>query len=361
MSNHYFKTNDDSPNSNLYLQYKQNRLSSPLHLYKNIKLLQMTMKNNINHILIIADIEGSSGCWNYGASSFMTDEWAHACVSMSLDMDAVVRALYDAGVKKITIKDFHRTGYNLLPELIDPRAKIVSGYIKGPVPGLGDPEDAEVLMLIGMHAASGSGSFLAHTLTSRVASLRVKERLMSEVELFSASLAHYGIRPVFFSGCPAACEQAEETIKGIGTYGIDKSSGPGSIDIMNWRAGLANAAVESLNNNKTEPYLPKGPFHAILAMRDGEEAAKKIADRWRLDREGNNIFLRTSNINDLYNDLIRICYLTPGIERMITPALFLYNLWGRLGLAWARKRMKNIVSTEQYLSCKKNLSSIYED
>jgi hypothetical protein len=65
-------------------------------------------------ILIIADIEGSSGCWNYRASSFMTPEWARACVEMSRDVSVVVKALLDAGVEHISIKDFHRTGYNLL-------------------------------------------------------------------------------------------------------------------------------------------------------------------------------------------------------------------------------------------------------
>jgi D-amino peptidase len=57
---------------------------------------------------------------------------------MSLDVDAVV-GLFDAGVRQVTVKDFHRTGYNLLPEMIDHRARIDCGYRRGPVPGLGDP------------------------------------------------------------------------------------------------------------------------------------------------------------------------------------------------------------------------------
>jgi D-amino peptidase len=47
--------------------------------------------------------------------------------------------LFDAGVKTVTVKDFHRTGFNLLPELMDPRVNVVQGYIKGPVPGMGNP------------------------------------------------------------------------------------------------------------------------------------------------------------------------------------------------------------------------------
>ena len=127
------------------------------------------MTQKIKNILIIADIEGSSGCWNYAASSFMTDQWCKACVDMTRDVNAVTHALLDAGVEQITVKDFHRTGFNLLPEMIDPRVKIVSGYRRKPVPGIGDPDEARAVVFLGMHAASGTGGFLAHTLPAGTA------------------------------------------------------------------------------------------------------------------------------------------------------------------------------------------------
>jgi D-amino peptidase len=126
-----------------------------------------------SNVLVIADIEGSSGCTSRRASAFLTDEWARACLSMSRDVDAVVRALFSAGAGQVTVKDFHRTGHNLLPEAIDDRAAVVCGYRRGPVPGIGDPGSAQALMMVGMHAASGTDGFLAHTFTSRIASLRV--------------------------------------------------------------------------------------------------------------------------------------------------------------------------------------------
>ena len=120
---------------------------------------------------------------------------------MSRDVDAVVKGLFDAGVQRVTVKDFHRTGYNLMPEMIDSRARIVCGYHQGPVPGLGDPGDADAVMMIGMHAAAGTAGFLAHTLTSRLASLVVNGRPLAEVELFAASLARMASRRCSF---PAA-------------------------------------------------------------------------------------------------------------------------------------------------------------
>ncbi|MEE9495054.1 MAG: M55 family metallopeptidase, partial [Desulfobacterales bacterium] len=199
------------------------------------------MGNRYNQILIIADIEGSSGCWDYRASSFMTPEWARACVAMTLDVSAVVAALFKAGVEHISVKDFHRTGYNLLPEMITANSEIIHGYRRGPVPGIGDPGKAQAVIFMGMHAASGTDGFLAHTLTSRIEQLEVNGKPMAEIELFVSSLAPFGIRPIFFSGCPVACEQAGAVVDNILLYPIDKQAGAGRFDVESWRSGLAES------------------------------------------------------------------------------------------------------------------------
>jgi len=291
------------------------------------------------HILILADIEGSSGCGSYRASSFLTRPWARACTAMSLDVDAVVEGLFAAGVHRVTVKDFHRTGYNLMPELIDRRARLVCGYHQGPVTGLGDPGDADAVMMIGMHAASGTTGFLPHTLTSRLTSLVVNGRPLAEVELFAASLAPFGIPVVFFSGCPAACAQADERIAGIQTFPIDKSIPPEALDAGQWRSDLARAAIDSLSNISVAPYLPDGPFRAEITIRDGTAAAAKMADPWRFNRCGATVRIDADDIHALYTSLIRLCYLPPLAEKTLPFSLGIYNLVGRLGRLWARRQL----------------------
>ena len=188
-----------------------------------------------DRILIIADIEGSSGCRDYADSAFMTPGWPRACREMTRDVNTVARALFDAGVSRVTIHDFHRTGYNLLKAHIDPRATLVQGYRRGPVPGIGHPEGAEAAMFIGLHAASGTDGFLAHTLTSRIARLAVNGRILTEVELFAASLGPYGVRPLFFTGCPVACRQARAAIPGLATFAVPKPFPAGAVERDHWR------------------------------------------------------------------------------------------------------------------------------
>lgn len=298
------------------------------------------MGNRYNQILIIADIEGSSGCWDYRASSFMTPEWARACVAMTLDVSAVVAALFKAGVEHISVKDFHRTGYNLLPEMINANSEIIHGYRRGPVPGIGDPGKAQAVIFMGMHAASGTDGFLAHTLTSRIEQLEVNGKPMAEIELFASSLAPFGIRPIFFSGCPVACEQAGAVVENISLYPINKTTGPERFDAESWRSGLVTSAVESLENDLSVPYQPDGSLRALVKMRDGADAARKIANRWNLECDGNQIILSVPDTQALYMQLIRICYLTPLVVKTQPFCLMAYNLWGRIGLVWVRRQIK---------------------
>ena len=294
------------------------------------------MHERNNHILIIADIEGSSGCWSYRASSFMTRPWARACLEMTRDVDAVARALFAVGVRQVTIRDFHRTGYNLLPEHMDPRADLVQGYRAGPVPGIGNPGNTRAVMFLGMHPASGSGGFLPHTLTSRVRQLKVNGRLMSEVELFAASLAPFGLCPIFFSGDKAACRQAADIIRGIQTHPIDKTGGPAAFEPEQWRGGLARAAVKALDNRTAEPYEPTGPFRVSVMLRDGATAARRLARRWHLQSSGAELRIDSPDIHHLYRRLLNLCFLTPAAVRIIPLSLGLSNLYGQLGLGWVR-------------------------
>jgi len=283
-------------------------------------------------------------------SSFMTTTWPEACVGMSLDVDAVCKALFLAGVETITIKDFHRTGYNLFPELIDNRARVIHGYCAGPVPGIGDPKPATAVLMIGMHAPSGSNGFLAHTLTSRIASLTVNGVLMSEAELFSASLAPFGISPLFFSGCPIACQSAQQKITGLHCFPIEKVSNGKPFPAESWRQVLAKEAVKAVTTQVGTPFEPIGPFKAVIEMRDGPKTADKLARRWGHSFDGAFIFLNQDSIHDLYYELMRLCYLTPLIEKFLTPALALFNLRGKYGLWWARR--------QYYRNLKNNLNSV---
>jgi hypothetical protein len=168
----------------------------------------------------------------------------------------------------------------------------------------------------------------------------VNGEFLPEVTLFSGSVAPYGVRPIFFSGCPVACDQARNAIPGIHTYSIDKSVNRCEFAVAPWRQGLARAAASALHDARTVPFEPAGPFHTRITMREGEPAAQKLAGRWGFHREGADILLHHARLDQLYLDLIRICYLTPMLERVLPLAVGASNLRGRVGLTWLRHHIK---------------------
>jgi hypothetical protein len=103
---------------------------------------------------------------------------------------------------------------------------------------------------------------------------------------------------------------------------------------------LAQAAVKSLSNRKTKPYEPVGPFDARVTMRDGEAVAAGLARRWKFEQFGAQIRIRSASFHQLYMELIRLCYLTPVIEKVLPLALAAFNLKGRIGIIRARRRLK---------------------
>jgi D-aminopeptidase len=170
--------------------------------------------------------------------------------------------------------------------------------------------------------------------------LEVSGRPLPEVELFAGALAPYGVKPLFFSGDPLACRQAVGAMPALSTYTLEKSSHRHQFDPEKWRIGLARAAVAALAAPTAAPYRPAGPIDAQVEIRGGAPAAAKLARRWQLTRRGACIRIKAPDLTGLYLQLVRLCYLTPTVEKLLPLPLRLFNLRGRLGLAWVRWRLR---------------------
>ena len=296
----------------------------------------------MHSILILADIEGSTGCRSRADSQLFNDGWVNACVQMTQDLNAVISALKTHNsVGRIRVKDFHRTGFNIFADLLDKRAELSQGYDSDPVIGIGDCRGFDLLFMVGLHAASGTEGFLPHTLTSKFEAIKFHHRPVTEAELFSASVASSGIKPVFFSGCPQACIQAKAAIPWLKTVEIDKNE-PANPEKQ--RQKLAQKALEAIRCAHTEAKVfdCKGSGQLEITLR--EDVAKKIARRWKLELIQNQAVFSVENLNDAYQRLIELAYLTPFWAKNLAWGLRFFNLWGRLCHFWALKRRGSLQS-----------------
>ncbi len=171
-------------------------------------------------VFIMTDLEGVSLAPDEGLWDESTEAYAHACRRLMADLNAAVRACFDAGADAVSVYDGHGPG-GFVPELLDSRAVWEKDY--GPAVFA----DCEAFVVIGGHAMAGTpNAFLDHTQSSKNwFSYRVNGVEYGELGQDAAYCGAYGIPVVALSGDYAACVEAEALIPGIRTASVKTATG----------------------------------------------------------------------------------------------------------------------------------------
>jgi len=290
---------------------------------------------------IVADLEGSTGAWTKAHTLLGTREWQEARVDLTRDINAVVESLLEMGVKGVIVKDFHRTGYNLIPRYLDRRAKLVSGYYVGPAVGYGKLHGADFALLVGLHASGGNeNGFLPHTLTSRIAEIRVNGKKLCEAELFATVLSAFHVPVCFFSGCPAACQEVKEKMGWVTTYAIPKEMTVYRDEekrrdyIAQKREGLRRK-IKEISDPKSKPlFTMETPFDCQVIFH--EEAEARRMNPWGFSQQGQIIQFHTEQFGELYQNLLKIAYFPKLAYQLRSIVLPLTRL------AWKIQSLKHL-------------------
>jgi D-amino peptidase len=269
------------------------------------------MKGRVAYI--VADLEGSTGAWTKAHTLLGTPQWQKARVELTRDINAVTEALFEMGVKGVVVKDFHRTGYNLIPRYLDRRAKLVSGYYTGPAMGYGNLHGADFALFVGLHASGGNrDGFLPHTLTSRIAEILVNGKTLCEAELFATVLSAFQVPVCFFSGCPAACQEVKQKMEWVVTYAITKDPEIYQDErrwrdyIIQKRQGLREKIDEISNPEVIPLFFMKPPFNCQVIFQ--EEAEARRMNPWGFLQDGRTVSFHAEHFLELYQNLLKIAY-----------------------------------------------------
>jgi D-amino peptidase len=287
------------------------------------------MKGKVAYI--VADLEGSTGVWTKAHTLLGTSEWQEARVELTRDINAVTESLFERGARGVVVKDFHRTGYNLIPAYLDRRVKLVSGYYAGPAIGYGKLHGADFALFVGLHASGGNAEgFLPHTLTSRIAEIRVNEERIFEAELFASVLSAFGVPLSFFSGCPAACGEVAEKMPWVVTFAIAKDPGVYKDKIQRdeyiqrMRQGLKEKVREIKKPESLPLFSMHPPFECRVIFQEETEARRR--NPWGFPREGKVISFHSEQFLDLYQNLLKIAYFPKLAYQMRSVVLPLTRL-----------------------------------
>lgn len=171
-------------------------------------------------VFIMTDLEGVSCAGSERLWDKSDSEYKFACERLMADLNAAIRASFDAGADAVSVYDGHGGGGNFIGELLDPRAKHVTDYSPTVF------EACKAFVVIGGHAKAGTvNAFLDHTQSSKNwFEYTVNGIPYGELAQDAAYCGAYGIPVVALSGDKAACDEAAELIPGIECAAVKKAA-----------------------------------------------------------------------------------------------------------------------------------------
>jgi D-amino peptidase len=188
-------------------------------------------------VLVSTDIEGVAGVFHPEQTRAGNGEYEAARRWMTLEANAAIEGAFAGGATDVWVNDSHGGFRNLLPDLLDPRARVVLGKPRtlGMMAGL--EYGAALVFMIGYHAKAQTHGILAHTINSfafaRVAFNGVE---LGEAGLYGALAEEYGAHVALLSGDDVFAEETSPRFPGA-RFVVTKDAG-----------GHASGVTQSLAN-----------------------------------------------------------------------------------------------------------------
>lgn len=179
-------------------------------------------------VLIVHDMEGLSGQSEVETIFYQFSEYARGQQLLAADINAAVDGFLKGGAALVHVADGHGSGNpgpDLLPKLLDPRAKQLFRMSPfDPYLGLVAENNYDAIAVVGAHAGTGTGGFAAHTLTLGM-DLIINETPITETDFLGLSWGRNKIPVIFASGDDVYAEQVGKTMPwlevAVTKYAID--------------------------------------------------------------------------------------------------------------------------------------------
>lgn len=224
-------------------------------------------------ILISTDIEGVAGVFHPEQTRPGNGEYERARVWMTREADAAARGAFAAGAEAVWVNDSHGGFRNLLPDLLDPRVRIVLGKPRYAGMMSGIEQGCDGVLMVGYHGRAQGRGILAHTINSSAfASVTIGGIELGEAGLYAALAGEAGVPVLMASGDDVFVEETSALMPWVRYVATKRAQGQGSGDSMTPAAACeaigaaAQAAVRALRTDPAaaRPYTIPGPVTCQL-------------------------------------------------------------------------------------------------
>ena len=217
-------------------------------------------------VYISVDLEGISGVNGEDQTSSTGSEYGRARKLMAEDANAAIRGAFEGGATDVLVNDSHGGQRNLLPEDLDPRARMISHSFKrhGMMEGLDETFDA--VIFVGYHGKADSPRGLfAHTGSGVVKDVRINGASVGEGGMNALLAAWYGVPVVLVTGDDVAVEQQKDTVPGVRGVAVKRAINVRAVEmrpLADTRKEIQAAARESVLAAK-KPAPARAPAYVV--------------------------------------------------------------------------------------------------
>ncbi len=223
-------------------------------------------------VYISVDLEGISGVNGDDQTSAGQAEYARGRKLMAEDANAAIRGAFAGGATEVVVNDSHGSQRNLLPEDLDPRARLISHSFKrhGMVEGLDETFDS--ILFIGYHARAGAARGLfAHTGSGVVRDLQLNGVAVGEGGINAAMAAWYGVAVALVTGDDTAVEEVKALVPGVKGVTVKRAINTRAVEMLplaEARRLIEAGAKEAVAAAKKPAPVRKGPYRVSMQFRD---------------------------------------------------------------------------------------------
>ena len=254
-------------------------------------------------VLMVTDLEGISGISSIDQVMKTDDpDYIHSREYLMADVNAAVAGCFDGGAEAVYVWDGHGGGVNFIPGTLDARATQIDGKTI-----MGVIRDCDVLMLVGMHAMSGTaGAFLDHTQSSAtIFDYKYNGIRRGEITQECIFAGYFGIPCVMVTGDRAACDEAKELLPGVITAEVKSAEVRNTAECLPFEVAhkrIYDAAVAGMALEGREPFDPGFPLTIEVTFTRADYCDMHDTD-WR-ERIDARTVRRVSDHVDNYFDIL---------------------------------------------------------
>jgi D-amino peptidase len=234
-------------------------------------------------VFISVDMEGLAGVVSASDVSPTGPDYGHFRAIMAAETNAAIAGAFRAGATEVLVRDSHGSKQNLLPNDVDPRARLLRGASLGPKNMMeGIDATFHAVVFVGYHAKAGTpNAILEHTSNGNVIDFSINGVSMPEGGYNALVAGLYNIPVVFAAGDRALVDQLRAMLGPIETVAVKEEIADASLGLSPKQAqDLISAGVEKGINRRTQlkPYALPGPYTMTLKVRQ-EKPPYKGAER----------------------------------------------------------------------------------